>query len=198
MVVSLRGYAGIVVYADDFVVCFQYKDDAERFYERLKHRMKHFGLELEESKSRLIEFGRFADENRRKRGLGKPETFDFLGFTHYCSKNRNGKFRVKRKTSRKKFIKKCKEVREWLSDMRTLPLPEIIRKLNRMLVGYYHYYGITDNSKSLGRFRYDTERNLFKWLNRRSQKRSYNWKQFNDMLKVYPLARPRIYVSIYD
>ena len=195
---SLRGYAGIVVYADDFVVCFQYKDDAERFYERLKHRMEHFGLELEESKSRLIEFGRFADENRRKRGLGKPETFDFLGFTHYCSKNRNGKFRVKRKTSRKKFIKKCKEVREWLSDMRTLPLPEIIRKLNRMLVGYYHYYGITDNSKSLGRFRYVTERNLFKWLNRRSQKRSYNWKQFNDVLKVYPLARPRIYVSIYD
>ena len=127
---NLRGYAGIVVYADDFVVCFQYKDEAERFYERLKHRMEHFGLELEENKSRLIEIGRFAEENRRKRGQGKPETFDFLGFTHYCAKSRHGKFRVKRKTSRKKFAKKCKEVGRWLADMRTTPLPEVIKKVN--------------------------------------------------------------------
>ena len=107
---QLRGYAGAVVYADDFVVCFQYKDEAEQFYKRLKHRMEYFGLELEENKSRLIEFGRFAERDRRNRGQGKPETFDFLGFTHYCSKSRNGKFRVKRKTSKKKFTKKCKEV----------------------------------------------------------------------------------------
>jgi group II intron reverse transcriptase/maturase len=103
---TLRGYSGLVVYADDFVVCFQYKAEAEMFYERLKKRMGHFGLSLEEEKSRLIEFGRFAESNRAKRGEPKPETFDYLGFTHYCSTGKNGKFRVKRKTSRKKFSHK--------------------------------------------------------------------------------------------
>lgn len=86
----------MIAYADDFVVCFQYKSDAEWFYERLKHRMGHFGLSLEEEKSRLIEFGRFAEENCKRRGT-KPETFNFLGFTHYCSKSRSGRFRVKRR-----------------------------------------------------------------------------------------------------
>lgn len=195
---QLRGYAGAVVYADDFVVCFQYKDEAEQFYKRLKHRMEYFGLELEESKSRLIEFGRFAERDRRNRGQGKPETFDFLGFTHYCSKSRNGKFRVKRKTSKKKFTKKCKEVNRWLADMRTLPLQEIIKRVNNMLVGYFHYYGITDNSKAISDFKYIVRKLLFKWLNRRSQRRSYNWGQFNDMLRDYPLATPRTYVSIYE
>lgn len=194
---QLKGYAGIVVYADDFVVCFQYREEAEWFYKRLKHRMEYFGLELEESKSRLIEFGRFAERDRRNRGDSKPETFDFLGFTHYCSKSRNRKFRVKRKTSRKKFTKKCKEVHRWIASMRNKPLKEIIKRVNRMLVGYYHYYGITDNSKSLADFKYNVEMSLYKWLNRRSQKRSYNWEQFSMMLKEYPLAAPKIYVSIY-
>ena len=94
--------------ADDFVCCFQYKEDAEAFYERLKRRMRHFGLELEEEKRRLIEFGRFAEKRRKRDGIGKLETFSFLGLLHYCSKSRNGKFRVKRKTSRKKFAKKCR------------------------------------------------------------------------------------------
>ncbi len=123
--------------------------------------MKHFGLELEESKSRLIEFGRYAEENRRKRGHGKPETFTFLGFTHYCSRNRNGKFRVKRKTSKKKFAKKCREVHRKIAEMRTKPLPEIVKKLNQILVGYYHYYGITDNSKALRNFSFRVHRSLF-------------------------------------
>lgn len=192
----LRGYAGIVVYADDFVCCFQYKEEAELFYERLKHRMKYFGLELEENKSRLIKFGRYADEYCRKEGK-KPDTFTFLGFTHYCSKSRNGKFRVKRKTSKKKFAKKCKEVHRWISDMRTLPVALIIKKLNQMLVGYYHYYGITDNSKAIGDFCFRVRRSLFFWLNRRSQKKSYTWDAFDMMLKEHPLARPKIYVSIY-
>lgn len=194
---TLRGYAGIIVYADDFVCCFQHREDAERFYERLKHRMKHFGLELEESKSRLIEFGRYAGERREKDGK-KPETFTFLGFTHYCSRSRNGKFRVKRKTSKKKFAKKCKEVHRKVAEMRTLPLPQITRKLNEILVGYYHYYGITDNIKGTNDFCYRVKRSLFYWLNRRSQKKSYSWEGFNTMLKEYPLARPKIYVSIYE
>lgn len=193
---SLKGYADIIVYADDFVCCFQYKEDAEQFYERLKHRMKHFGLELEESKSRLIEFGRHAEERSRKDG-GKPDTFTFLGFTHYCSKNRNGKFRVKRKTSKKKFAKKCREVNRRIAKMRILPLPQIMKKVNQMLEGYYHYYGITDNSKSISDFCYRVRGSLFYWLNRRSQKESYTWKTFCAMLKEYPLAQPKIYVSIY-
>lgn len=192
----LRGYAGIVVYADDFVCCFQYKEEAEQFYELLKRRMNNFGLELEESKSRLIEFGRFAQERCQKRGE-KPGTFTFLGFTHYCSKSRNGKFRVRRKTSKKKFAKKCKEVHRLIADMRTLPLPEIIKKLNQMLVGYDHYYGITDNSKKLGDFHFFVRRSLFYWLNRRSQKKSLNWETFGMVLKEHPLVSPRIYVSIY-
>lgn len=128
--------------------------DAEQFYERLKHRMGYFGLSLEEEKSRLIEFGRFAQERCAKRGT-KPETFTFLGFMHYCSQGKNGKFRVKRKTSRKKFAKKCKEVHRLIGSMRTLTMKEIIQKLNRILTGYYHYYGITDNTPSIKKFKDD-------------------------------------------
>ena len=193
----LKGYSGLVVYADDFVVCFQYKSDAEIFYELLKRRMKHFGLSLQEDKSRLIQFGRFAEENCKRNG-SKPETFTFLGFTHYCSHNKNGKFRVKRKTSRIKFSKKCKEVRQKIRAMRTLKLKDIVKKLNQILVGYYHYYGITDNGRSLAAFRYEVLKSLFYWLNRRSQKRSYTWASYLEMIdNAYPLARPKIYVSIY-
>ena len=191
-----RGYSGLTVYADDFVVVFQYKDDAERFYEHLKKRMEHFGMTLEENKTRLIEFGRFAEERCAKKGR-KPQTFTFLGFTHYCSHGRNGKFRVKRKTSKKKFAKKCKEVHRIIRDMRTRRLAVIIKKMNQILVGYYHYYGITDNIDSLRNFRRQMRKSLFKWLNRRSQKKSYTWEQFDDMLRTYPLAEPKIYVSVY-
>lgn len=193
---NLKGYSGIVVYADDFILCFQNKEEAEEVYERLKRRMKHFGMTLEENKTKLIEFGRYAQEKCARKGV-KPGTFTFLGFTHYCSHSRNGKFRVKRKTSRKKFAKKCKEVSHLIRDMRTKKIKVIIKKLNQILVGYYHYYGITDNSKSLENFAFQVRKSLFKWLNRRSQKKSYDWKQFNDMLKAYPLERPKIYVSVY-
>jgi len=192
----LKGYSGLVVYADDFVLCFQYKREAEMFYERLKRRMGNFGMKLEESKTRLIEFGRFAEENGKRKGK-KPETFTFLGFTHYCSKSRSGKFRVKRKTSKKKFDRKCKEIGKLIRGMRTRKTAEIIRKLNQVLVGYYHYYGITDNILSLRLFKLEVTKRLFYWLNRRSQRKSYTWEQFNQMLKTYPLATPKIYVSVY-
>lgn len=186
---SLRGYAGLVNYADDFVACFQYKSDAEQFYERLKHRMGYFGLSLEEEKSRLIEFGRFAQERCANRGT-KPENFTFLGFTHYCSQGKNGKFRVKRKTSRKKFAKKCKEVHRLIGSMRTLTMEEIILKLNRILTGYYHYYGITDNTPSIKKFRYNVLKSLFYWINRRSQKQSYSWNEFLRTIDAnYQLAK---------
>ena len=161
--------------------------------------MENFGLELEMSKSRLIEFGRYAEENRKCRGEGKPETFTFLGLTHYCSHSKSGNFRVKRKTSKKKFAKKCREVNLLLVKMRTCRLKEIIAKLNQILTGYYHYYGITDNTESITAFRYNIMRSLFYCLNRRSQKKSYNWVEFLNMLdNSYPLVRPRIYVNIYE
>ena len=193
---KLKGFSGLVVYADDFVACFKNKAEAEWFYEHLKSRMMHFGLQLEETKSRLIRFGRFAVNDCKERGI-KPQTFTFLGFTHYCSRGRNGMFRVKRKTSRKKFTKKCKEINGLIRDMRHLGLKEIMKKINQILVGYYHYYGITDNLRWLHRFRDEVQKSLFRWLNRRSQRRSYNWKQFQDMLKAYPIVRPKIYVHIY-
>lgn len=193
---KLRGYSGLVVYADDFVFCFQYQEEAEKFYDLLKRRMKHFGMTLEENKTRLIEFGKYAEGNCSKKGT-KPETFTFLGFTHYCSQGKNGKFRVKRKTNKKKFAKKCKEIHRLIRDSRTQPLESIIKKLNQILVGYYHYYGITDNIQSLSNFRFRVIRSLFQWLNRRSQKKSYTWKEFNEMLKQYKIATPKIYVSVY-
>ena len=194
----LKGYSGLIVYADDFVACFQYKHEAEEFYELLKDRMAHFGLEMEESKTRLIEFGRFAAEDRRKRGEGKPETFTFLGFTHYCSTAKGGWFRVKRKTSKKKFAKKCRELNLSIRNMRTWKLESIFKKLNQILVGYYHYYGITDNGRCLYSMKYRIERMLFYWLNRRSDKKSYTWEGFHDVLKRFPLAEPKIYVHVYS
>lgn len=194
---ACKGYSGLVVYADDFVACFQYKDDAEQFYEHLIRRMRHFGLEIEENKTRLIEFGRFAERDRKERGEGKPETFDFLGFTHYCSKSRGGWYRVKRKTSKKKFAKACRNFNRKIKDMRTWKLRAIFKRVNQMLIGYYHYYGITDNGHSLNNLKYRVERSLFYWLNRRSQKKSYTWEQFHDLLKLFPLAEPKIYDSVY-
>jgi len=196
---TCRGEVGLVIYADDFVATFQYKDDAVRFLEAIKARFATFGLELEPSKTRLVEFGRFAEENRRKRGEGKPETFDFLGFTHYCSKShKTGKFRMKRKTVQKKYRMKLKEMNLWLKQNRHRCIKDLISMLNVKLRGHYQYYGITDNSKSIKNFRDETQQILFKWLNRRSQKGSYTWEGFNDLLKAYPLVRPHIYFSVYS
>lgn len=191
-----EGFCGLVMYADDFVACFQHKWEAERFYEQLKRRMGYFGLELQEDKSRLIKFGRFAQQDASEKGR-KAATFDFLGFTHYCSANKSGKFRVKRKTSRKKFKKKCKEMWEYIRTNRHIPTDMLIRKLYEVLIGYDHYYGITDNYVSLQKFHFNIKKFLFYWLNRRSQRKSYTWEGFRDFMKTKPLVAPRIYVSIY-
>lgn len=124
--------------------------------------MKYFRLELEKEKSHLIEFGRFAEERCKHHGK-KSETFDFAEFKQYCSKSWNGKFRVKKKTSKKKFAKKYKEVHRRIGGMRNMEFAEIIKKLNQMLVGYYHYYGITENSRRLSDSRYEVIKSLFFW-----------------------------------
>jgi len=194
-----KGESGLVIYADDFVVTFQYESDAKHFLEAVADRFAVFGLELEQSKTRLIEFGRFAEENRKLKGQGKPETFDFLGFTHFCSKSsKTGRFRVKRKTVQKKMRLKLKELNLWLKKNRHLRLKDLFTTLNQKLRGHYQYYGITDNSPSIGRFAYYATRMLFKWLNKRSQKKSYTWEGFKDLLKIFPLAKPHIYINIYS
>jgi hypothetical protein len=143
------------------------------------------------------EFGRFAEENRKRRGQGKPETFDFLGFTHYCSKSRQGKFRVKRKTSRKKYKAKIKEFTQWMKTNRHVKIHETFKQVRLKLIGHYRYYGITDNSRMLGKYLFEVTKIIFKWMNRRSQKRSLDYERFNKYLRVNPLPAPKIYVNIY-
>ena len=194
-----QGEAYLVRYADDFVCCFQYKEDALKFHKALQDRLNKFNLQLALNKTKIIEFGRFARENRKAKGLGKPETFSFLGFTHYCNQSRNGKFRVKRKTEAKKFKSKIKAFKVWIKSNRNfVPLPDIFSRVRIKLLGHYAYYGITDNSKLIRNY-YDIGlRLLFKWLNRRSQRRSFTYDKFKRYLKHNPLPLPRIYVSIFS
>lgn len=193
-----RGYVEIINYADDMILCFQYKSEAENTYKSLQERLKKLGLDFAEDKTRLIEFGRFASENCKKNGKNKPDTFDFLGFTHYCSiSNKTGNFRVKRKTSKKKFKQKVQEFKVWIKENRNKPLKEIMETIKRKIIGHYNYYGITDNIDSLARYLFEITKLLFKWLNRRSQKKSYDWTGFTQMLEIYQLPKPKIKVNIY-
>jgi RNA-directed DNA polymerase len=192
-----KGQAYIVRYADDFVCCFQLRSDAERFYTELKNRLCKFNLEIAEDKTKIIPFGKFA-ENYKKDGNGKPPTFDFLGFTHYCSKGQHGKFRVKRKTSRKKFQAKLRQSKEWLKTNRHESTQIIMDRFIRSLKGYYNYYCITDNTPHVNNFKDKIRSLLFKWLNKRSQKKSFNWEKFQLFLNKNPLPTPRVKVSIYD
>lgn len=187
-----RGSAYLIRYADDAISCFQYPEEARRFYQDLIERLKEFNLELAEDKSKIIPFGKDSID-----GV-KPQTFDFLGFTHYAGKSKKGKFRVKRKTSRKKFTVSLKRCKEWLKFNRNTKIKIIMQKLTVKLLGYYRYYGITDNTKALVGFKTEVGKLLFKWMNRRSQKRSFDWNKFNLFLKRYPLPIPKITVHIYD
>ena len=188
----------LVVYADDFIAGFQYQREAEAYYEALKNRMSKFGLKLESSKSKIIKFGKFAEQNRKELGQGKPETFDFLGLTFYCSKTRKGRPCIKVKTSKKKFKQKVKAMKLWLYENRDIKVKDLMEKLSIKLIGHYRYYGISYNSKMLANFRQRTIEYLFKVLNRRSNRRSYNWEGFTEMLRYYKLPYPKIYVSLFD
>lgn len=194
-----KGQAYTVRYADDFVCCFQYQKDAQHFYSALKQRLKKFNLEIAEDKTKIIPFGRFARENCKRKGISKPGTFDFLGFTHYCSQSKDGtRFRVKRKTSKKKVQTKLKKCKEWLKFHRNKGTDFIMDRLKRSLVGYYNYYCITDNVATVDVYRYQVIKLLFKWLNRRSQKKSFDWEKFELFLRKFPLPKPRMKVNIYN
>lgn len=130
---------------------------------------------------------RFASRNAKRQKGGKPDTFDFLGFTHYCGKSQDGRFRVQRKTSAKKARAKLKDCKEWLKANRTTDIHKVIERLQRSLRGYYNYYCITDNSPHVSNFRYNVRRLFFKWMNRRSQKKSFSFHRFGLFLRRYPL-----------
>ncbi len=188
-----RGDVVVVRYADDFIVGFQYKSDAKRFHMALKERMKKFNLELNEAKTRLIEFGRFARENRARRGVGKPETFDFLGFTHICGKTRKGKFCVKRKTMRKKLRAKLRALSVALRKRINQGIAMVGQWLAKVVSGHYQYYGVPYNCHSLHTFRWQVTRRWRRTLNRRSQKRRrwITWDRMNQIADRW-LPRPRV------
>jgi len=176
-----RGEVYIVRYADDFVMGFQYRSDAERCQEELGRRLSSFNLKLHPAKTRLVEFGRFAASNRMERSEGKPKTFDFLGFTHICSKRRkDGKFTLLRKTITKKMRLKLKAVKGILSRRLHWPVPVLGSWLRSVVRGHINYYGVPGNRKALDSFRSAIIRFWLKALRRRSQKgKSLSWSRFN-------------------
>jgi RNA-directed DNA polymerase len=186
-----RGEVYFVRYADDFVMGFQYRSDAERFQAELKERLTKFSLEMHEGKTRLVEFGRFAESNRKEHGEKKPETFDFLGFTHICSQKKNGRFTIHRKTITKRLRTKIKEVREALFRNRHKPTSEQGSWLKAVTQGHFNYYGVPGNRKALDTFRTQIQRSWIQALRRRSHKaRSLTWERMKKLISTWlPTAR---------
>jgi len=194
---NCRGYARLIRYADDFVVCFEDSHDAKRFREEMEARLNQFHLEVAPEKTKSLEFGKFARSKAKARGE-RAATFDFLGFTHYCSRSRDGKrFRMKRKTMSKRFTAKLVAFKEWLRANRTMPTKQYMMRVAAKLRGHYAYYGVTDNSRSIRSFAYEVTRTLYKWLNRRGKRGCYTWEKFMKLLDLYPLPKPRIKVSMW-
>jgi RNA-directed DNA polymerase len=188
-----RGQIVVVRYADDAVIGAQYESDARKLLDALRERLAKFGLALNESKTRLIEFGRYAAERREKAGLRRPETFNFLGFTHYCGTTRSGKFMVKRKTQATRMVRKLKELQVEMRKRWHAKVPEQYAWLSQVLRGHYRYYGLIFNARSLNQFYQVVKRMWFKALKRRSQKSNTNWKKFERLLTVFPLPKPTIH-----
>ena len=195
---SCTGQAYMVRYADDFVCCFQSESEAEGFYYDLVARLKKFNLDISEDKTKIMPFGKYTEQNNKRKRKSKPDTFDFLGFTHFCSRNKQGNFRVKRKTSRKKMRVKIKECNKWLKDNRTMDIHKIMERLRRSLIGYFNYYCITDNIRSVRNFVDKVKRLLFKWMNRRSQRKSFSFEKFTLFMKKFPLPTPKTKVNVYE
>ena len=187
----------MIRYADDTVFCFQYKEDADRFCEALISRLEKFKLEISEEKTKLIKLEKRNDKDDNNNNSKGGNSFDFLGFTHYIGKDRYGKMRVMRKTSKKKYNASLKRCKEWIRTNRTLPVKEFMKTVNSKIQGHCNYYGVTDNSRSIENFTDECKKLIFKWLNRRSQRRSFGWEKFLLFLERYPLPRPRIKVNMF-
>jgi group II intron reverse transcriptase/maturase len=179
-----EGEAYLCRYADDFMAAFHYKGDAERFYEALEKRLLKFGLTVAVDKTRVLRFTRF----RKAEGV----RFEFLGFEFRWGTDRKGRDVIKRRTSRTRFRKSLKNLTEWCRESRCFRLVKLFSLLNSKLRGYYNYYGVIGNWGSLKEFYELVRRILYKWLNRRSQKRSFNYSEFSAVLKRYRIEKPRI------
>jgi group II intron reverse transcriptase/maturase len=186
-----KGDMVIVRYADDWVAGFEHRADAERFRREVDARLKSFGLALHENKTRLIEFGRFARESRRRRGQGKPETFDFLGFTHCCGKTRKGKFMVLRITSAKRLRAKLHAVKDELRRRMHRPIAEQGQYLRSVVAGHTRYFGVPNNGARIGMFRLQVSRLWHRTLCRRSQSKHLSWKRMRKIVAHW-LPSPRI------
>ena len=185
-----HGDVVIVRWADDFIVGFEHRDDAERFLADLRERFAQFALELNAEKTRLIEFGRYAARNRQAHGLGRPETFDFLGFTHICGKTRKGRFMLKRKTIAKRMAAKLREVKADLMRRRHLPIPEQGHWLASVVRGHLAYYAVPGNIDMVVAFRTQATRHWYMALRRRSQRTSLTWERMNRLsIRWLPPAR---------
>jgi RNA-directed DNA polymerase len=198
-----KGDVVIVRFADDVTVGFQHETDARRFWADLAERLAKFGLELHPEKTRLLEFGRFAAENRERSGRGKPESFDFLGFTHVCGKSRNGKFSLLRRTSRKKMRRKLREVKTELRRRLHRPVPEVGKWLGAVIQGHVNYYGVPLNYTALSTFRHQVTWLWRRALSRRSQKGYVNWERMRRLVRrwlppvriVHPYPSERFHLT---
>lgn len=191
------GFVELICYCYDFVILMQHKEDAETILKATNERLNKFGLDLAQEKTRIIEFGRYAQQNADRNKI-RLSTFDFLGFTHYCDKSRKGYFKVGRKTRKKKFNAKLVEMNNWLKKIRNMvKIQDWWKVLEAKLRGHYQYYGVSGNYASINKFYHEICRLVLKWINRRSQKKSMNYKEFRVYLEKYPLPNPKIKHNFY-
>jgi group II intron reverse transcriptase/maturase len=181
----------IVRYADDFIVGFEHEHDARRFLGALRERLEEFALSLHPEKTRLIEFGRFAAENRKRRGLGRPETFNFLGFTFICGKSRRGKFLIKRKSRSDRVRAKVQAIKQELRRRMHQPIPIQGKWLRQVIRGYFNYHAVPTNSRAVVSFRDEVVRGWWKSLRRRSQRHALNWERMKKLADAW-LPQPEI------
>ncbi len=190
----MQGEAYLVRYIDDFVLCFQYRKDALRVQSALHKRLNKFKLALEPKKTKLVEFGRFAQRHAGKRGRNRPETIYFLGFTFYCTRNSKGNFKVGMRTEKTRLRRSMSHLRELMRRMRHLPIREQVINLNQVLRGHYGYYGIAGNFRALQRVHRFAERYWHKMLSSRSRKAYIPWEVFHRIKARYPIQRPRLFI----
>jgi len=191
------GKAYLIRYADDFVACFQEEEDARRFLKELTERLAAFSLETEPTKTAILKFGVVAWMHSRRAGGPRPETFNFLGFTHYVTTSRSGRFLIGRKTEGSRMRKRLKELNHRLQALRTEGGAKMVKFVQQHLLGHFAYYGVRGNSRSVGEYSYRAMETLFKWLNRRSQKRSLTWEKYLHLLRHGLLPKPRLVHNLY-
>jgi group II intron reverse transcriptase/maturase len=201
----MRGKSSLIRFADDFVIVFQLKYDAERVLAVISKRFEKYGLMVHPDKTKLIDFRAPNHFDRCRRGKSndnrtsgrKPETFDLLGFTHYWGKTSKGTWSVRRKTMKSRLTRSIQKIEQWCRTNRHRPVQEQWKKLCEKVRGHYAYYGITGNIRSLGEFLHQVRRSWRRWLNRRNNRRNVIWEKFLTFLERYPLPTPKIVHSIF-